>query len=64
MSNEQVIRIERHTYHHHSGPRAEMVHVQKNSHESCDRAHIGPVTTGLAVLGGFVLLGLFLGSRE
>jgi hypothetical protein len=30
----------------------------------CDRSHIGPVGAGLMILGGLVVLGAILGSRD
>jgi hypothetical protein len=68
VSDTKVIRIEKHHYHHHRRPPARTVYVPQvrteRVTEACHRPHRGVLGTTLMALGGIVLFGALMASRD
>ncbi|NOT33996.1 MAG: hypothetical protein HOP12_07490 [Candidatus Eisenbacteria bacterium] len=68
MSEQKLIRIEKHHFHHHRRPPAKTVYVPQvrteRVTEPCDRSHLGPVGATLAVVGAVVVLSILFGRRN
>jgi hypothetical protein len=66
MSEQKLIRVDRHLYHHHRRPPAKKIYVpvERTTYvpQPCERPHRSGLGTALMVVGGLTLLGLLFGS--